>query len=637
MPFPRPPLLAAAAFASALAAALAPAQTVSVKATVETAPVPSAGDAADDPAIWIHPADPASSTIIATDKKWGILVYDLAGRELQRIRLGRPNNVDLRYNFPLGSGRVAIVAASERVGGKILVFRVDPATRRLFDAAARDIATGLEVNGICLYVSPRTRDTYAFVSSMTGTLKQWRLFDDGAGRVDAALVRTIEVGSIVEGLVADDRHAVLYVGEEEVALWKYGAEPGDGDARTAVAAVGPGGSFTSDIEGLAIYAASNGTGYLVASDQFADSFVVFRREGRNEFVKRFFVSSGSSVDGVTHTDGLDLANFPLGPGFERGAFVAQDHSNPGSSQNFKLVPWERIASKGVPLEIDTAWDPRLVGSPVNQPPSVFAGRDGAADFTAGPVALSGLALDDGLPSGATPAAHWSLLDGPGTAVFADASNPETTVTLDAAGNYVLKLEASDGEHTASDTVEIRATDGPPTIVFTRRVTTGASDAEEKTSTGSVGLSSGDLEMGTGRVVGVRFADVAVPRGATIVRAYVQFAADESGDSAATLRVDGEDRNDAAPYSTARRSVSSRRRTMASVAWSPAPWPAAGAAGEGHRTPDLKAIVEEIVGRGGWVSGNALAFVVTGSGRRVARSFNGDRSAAPLLVIEYIEP
>ena len=59
-----------------------------VTATVETEPVPHSGDSADDPAIWIHPTDPAQSMIIGTDKHGGLAVYDLAGAQLQYLADG---------------------------------------------------------------------------------------------------------------------------------------------------------------------------------------------------------------------------------------------------------------------------------------------------------------------------------------------------------------------------------------------------------------------------------------------------------------------------------------------------------------------------------------------------------------------
>jgi myo-inositol-hexaphosphate 3-phosphohydrolase len=97
------------------------AAAVQVAATMETDPVSSGGDAADDPAIWIHPTDPALSTIIGTDKTatGGLVVYDLSGRRLFFYADGRYNNVDVAYNFPLGSEPVALVATTNRAMRRI--------------------------------------------------------------------------------------------------------------------------------------------------------------------------------------------------------------------------------------------------------------------------------------------------------------------------------------------------------------------------------------------------------------------------------------------------------------------------------------------------------------------------------------
>ena len=87
--------------------------------------------------------------------------------------------------------------------------------------------------------------------------------------------------------------------------------------------------------------------------------MVYKREGDNDYVTTFEIETGV-VDGVEHTDGIDVSNMWLGPDFPMGVFIAQDGSSDGGNQNFKLVPWERIASNHG-LTIDTAWDPRTVG------------------------------------------------------------------------------------------------------------------------------------------------------------------------------------------------------------------------------------------------------------------------------------
>jgi myo-inositol-hexaphosphate 3-phosphohydrolase len=330
-----------------------------ITANAETTPMPHSGDAADDSAIWVHPTDVSQSTIIGTDKQGGLAVYSLSGQQLFYYPDGEVNNVDIRYGFMLGGQRVALVVANNYdSSNSIRIYRVDPATRGLEYVAARTISAGGDIYGICMYRSAVDGAYYAINSLRTGTMEQWRLFDNGAGRVDATRVRTFNVGSVVEGCVADDQLGALYVGEEDVGIWRYGAEPGAGSARTRVDSVGSGGHLTADVEGLAIYRAAAGTGYLIASSQGSSDFAVYRREGANEYVTRFSIVAGA-IDAVSGTDGIDVSSLGLGSAFPEGVFVAQDTTNNGGNQNFKLVPWGAIARGVSPqLVIDTSVDPR---------------------------------------------------------------------------------------------------------------------------------------------------------------------------------------------------------------------------------------------------------------------------------------
>jgi 3-phytase len=335
---------------------------VLVKATVETEPVPNGGDAADDPCIWIHPSDPSLSVIIGTDKKGGLAVYDLSGQGIQYLTDGKMNNVDIRYNFPLGGKYVALVTASNRTDNSIAIYQMNPETRELESVAAGKIYAEIEVYGSCMYHSSISGKYYCYVNSTNGTIQQWELFDNGDEKVDAILVRTFEAGSRAEGCVTDDELSFFYIGEEEVAIWKYGAEPEDGSNRTVVDLEGE--HFKKNVEGLTIYYAGDTTGYLIASSQGNSTFVVYKREGTNEYVTIFGIEEGNGIDRVSGTDGIDVVNFNLGDDFPEGVFVAQDDVNSGGeNQNFKLVPWQAIAnSVDPPLKIDVSWDPRLVGN-----------------------------------------------------------------------------------------------------------------------------------------------------------------------------------------------------------------------------------------------------------------------------------
>jgi PKD repeat protein len=112
--------------------------------------------------------------------------------------------------------------------------------------------------------------------------------------------------------------------------------------------------------------------------------------------------------------------------------------------------------------------------------------------------------------------------------------------------------------------------------------------------------------------------------------------DETSTEATALTIQGEASDNAGPFLTTTRNVSARLRTGAAVAWAPGAWTTVGTAGPDQRTPDLRAVVQEIVGRAGWASGHALVLVLTGTGRRVADSYNGDPGGAPLLHVEYTQ-
>lgn len=312
-------------------------------AVVETDP--PEGDA-DDPAVWVHPDDPALSLVIGTDKDQGVGVYDLSGRLLQFLRDGTPNNVDVRDGFPLAGSPTSIVVTADDDGdGALWVYRVDPAARRLVNIAAGPIPTGIEAHGVCLYRSPTTGKLYAFPNDQDGRTEQWELFDDGTGRIDGRQVRAWDTGDAVEGCVADDAHGLLYVGEEEGGVWRYGAEPGEAtDSPVLVDRTGAGGHLVADVEGLTLVDTGGGDGYLVASSQGDDSFAVYRRRPGHDFVGRFEVggAAASTVDGCEDTDGIEIVNRPLGPAFPNGLFVCQDGENGEEESNFKLVPLDLI-------------------------------------------------------------------------------------------------------------------------------------------------------------------------------------------------------------------------------------------------------------------------------------------------------
>ncbi len=315
-------------------------------ATLDTPPVDSSGDAADDPAIWVHPVDRALSLVIATDKQLGLYVYDVDGNLLQTLPDGRLNNVDLRDGFILDGTSRTLVAASNRTDDTIALYVVDQATRRLTPAGA-SVPTGLtDPYGLCMYAAPGGGH-FVFVNETdSGRFRQWRI-QDGAGGITATMVREFSVGSQAEGCVADDELGDLYVAEENVALWRYSADPAGGALRVEIDRVRGTNGLAADLEGVAIWRGAGGNGFVVVSNQGASNYAVYRRGEDNEFIGLFAIVDNTvqGIDGVTNTDGLEVTHLSVGPRFPDGLLVVQDGNNQGTigRQNFKFIPWRAVA------------------------------------------------------------------------------------------------------------------------------------------------------------------------------------------------------------------------------------------------------------------------------------------------------
>lgn len=313
----------------------------------ETEPVLSEEDAADDPAVWVHPEAASRSRIIGTDKQRGLIVFDLEGHAIQRLDHGRMNNVDLRAGFELGGETRVIVCASNRTDQTIAVYLLDPGTGRLAGEPAGAIATGLdEVYGLCMAREPGSPHVFVFVGDKSGTLQQWRLVRRGDGRIGGELVRTIDVGSQSEGMVADDEAGRLFVAEERGVIWAYGVDPEAGSRRVKVTDATEGASLTPDVEGLTILRPGGGPsgGWLIASSQGDSTFAVLDVEPPHAMVGLFRIIGGRGIDAVSETDGIHAAGGDFGPGLERGLLVVQDDADESGRQNFKLVSWAEIAN-----------------------------------------------------------------------------------------------------------------------------------------------------------------------------------------------------------------------------------------------------------------------------------------------------
>lgn len=317
---------------------------VFVMASAETEPVSTLGDAADDPAFWRHPADAASSLVLGTDKRSGLIAYDLAGRHVQSLLIGELNNVDVRQS----ADRAFDVAfASNRTTDSVSVFQIDRATGEIRHSG--DVATGMtEPYGLC-----QARDGGRDLAGVTYKDGTVQIFDIeiSADSISGSLVSTLKFDTQLEGCVFDEVNGQLFIGEENHGLWVV-AWRDETPLPVLVDQVGSGTGLAADVEGVSIWRGAAGEGWVVASAQGEDRYVVYDRKApytpRGSF--SILANEALGIDGVTHTDGLDVFSGAL-PGFPRGLLMVQDDANPnkGENQNFKLVSWADVeAALGLP-------------------------------------------------------------------------------------------------------------------------------------------------------------------------------------------------------------------------------------------------------------------------------------------------
>ncbi|WP_457974440.1 phytase [Arthrobacter sp. D1-17] len=497
-----------------LAAPAASAAVVPVSATVETAPIHGSGDAADDPAIWIHPSDPSQSTIIGTDKSTdgrGLVVYDLSGRELFYYPDGRMNNVDVRYNFPLGSNRVGLVGASNRARS-LDFYKVNESDRSLTKvgsfAPTANIGTP---RGFSFYHSPDTGKYFAYVTDI-GKVEQWEL-DGSTGSVTGRLVRswTVSGPAHTEGLVADDEMKRLYIAQEDIGgIWRYGAEPGDPTVGTKVVnTIENGGDIVQDIKGISIYYGSGGAGYLLAASQGSNQFHIYARDD-NRPLGAFAIPAGNGIDAVTGMDGIDVTNFGVGGPFPQGFFVTQDHANDnGQRQNFKVVPWQSIAAAYAPaLLVDAAYDPRKIGagpttpSPpdttiTSKPANPTNSTSAQFSFTStSPGATFACSLDSSAFVNCTsPISYGGLSDGAHT-FQVQASDQNGVDPTPASHTWTVDTTPPEADTTAPTVTGTSPADGATGVAVSANVTGTFSEAMD-TST----ITSGMFTLRTGTVTG----------------------------------------------------------------------------------------------------------------------------------------
>jgi hypothetical protein len=240
--------------------------------------------------------------------------------------------------------------------------------------------------------------------------------------------------------------------------------------------------------------------------------------------------------------------------------------------------------------------------------------------------------------------------------WAPGNNIMIVVTDDEPQKIHREAESADGDATGAATLVVTYEEGAPAgTTISVQVSDPDDDAEEgldpdpdgNLPLGGVELHSGDLEMCTEaenyrQIVGIIFRDIQIPIGANITNAYVQFVCDDTNDEDITVDIWGaNEANVTAPFTDEAYALSSHPKTTTKVEWTPVPWLTVGENGVDQQTPDISAIITEIIAIPGWAPGNNIMIMVTDEdnpvkSHRQAVTYDEDPTKAAILNVTFTE-
>jgi hypothetical protein len=213
------------------------------------------------------------------------------------------------------------------------------------------------------------------------------------------------------------------------------------------------------------------------------------------------------------------------------------------------------------------------------------------------------------------------------------ANETFTLTLQSPVNATLGDASGTGTITNDD-----AAGGPATV--TVPIGSGADDVNQEgaavaTDGATVWLGSGASAVPS--YAGLRFASVAIPRNAVITSARLEVQAASTQWLTIGFEVGLEAAASSAPFSAAAPPSGRALLTPRLTHSSNSQW----VAGTWYSFGDLSPMIQALVSRADWTTGNALSLLVRGTGpaygRKFARSFEGGAATAPRLIVTYVMP
>ncbi|GAA3643472.1 phytase [Nonomuraea antimicrobica] len=345
-----------------------------------------------DPAIWVHPRDPAKSVVVSAAGAGGLHVHNLTGTAKQRLSGNGASlaGVDVAYRFRFDakwSNDLAVAADSASGGLRSFAFRPVAADwgRPLVEDVTAKGAPAVFPGGGAPEHLVTWRDggrVYAVVSRAgTGTLALVRLLAKPGRKVGYQVIRTVDLPTwftlssgaawspceapTVAGLTVDRRARTLYVAQQGVGILRLRADLGDQPHLVDVVSgfgadtsrdeasgrcvpgtdPGEGGDRLVGLGGLAFYQGAGSSGYLLASSRDNSRVAVYGSGGGAAYLGQFRVGSAPHIDPVQGTLGLDVLNVPAGRHFPKGVLVVQDSADTPepAGAGLKLVRWDTAA------------------------------------------------------------------------------------------------------------------------------------------------------------------------------------------------------------------------------------------------------------------------------------------------------
>ncbi len=261
---------------------------------------------------------------------------------------------------------------------------------------------------------------------------------------------------------------------------------------------------------------------------------------------------------------------------------------------------------------------------------------GAANVTIQPgtasATLNLTLTDDGLPAASVPTLTATSSDTailPNSALVLTGTGGARTLTITppagTSGTVTVSLIASDGALNSTTTFTLTILSSTVTAVCT-------SDAEESAA-GTVTLAGQNLTLGASGIVGLRFTNLALPAGAIITSASLQLTAATTESGAATFDIAAHVAGNAPAFTAATHDLQNRAATSTSVLWTPGAF----TAGTSYQSPDLTALLQSVVSRPDWATGNAVVLLIEGTGQRSVDALEKSGGQPARLTVNYAMP